>query len=275
MSSISRKGVFFSFVITLAIFFLLFATLQLLGVIPSSLGSSELAILLLFAFIFLVSSLASIRYRLYGIYLEPLRKYMLQYLATVAIERWEVNVEVLLNGDAIVTNRIHGRVNYGVARWLSIGVWAVTPQHKNGGFEVEIVDLEKHRNLEPEMTLDESKYKRIRIRFDSPLERGDRFAIAVRYKLRHTFYFERMDYYQHSGFSSRELVLSILFPEDITIDDVYVDIGNEYGNYLEVTSIPKLVAPNSIRWEIRGALHENIYSIHWRASRKRGEPQSP
>jgi hypothetical protein len=220
--------------------------------------------------LFVITDAAS-RFTLHSRFLAPFRKRLLYWLSGVSIVVWHVILEISEEGSAIVTDEFSGQVNFGNAQWLILSVWTGKEQPKDKPFGVSIYDFKRQREQQPEIIFDESRYKKIKIRFANPLKRGDKFHYRVRYKLENTFYFDQEDYYDfESVHHEKEIHMKVIFPESTKIEYTRGEIATEHGDVWEEHERPQVTAdPHEIEWKIRYALHGNHHKLCWKVCKKK------
>jgi len=220
--------------------------------------------------LFLVTDVAT-RSALHSRLLSPFRKRFLFWLSGVCITIWHVILEIGEDGSAIVTNEFSGQVNFGSAQWLTLSVWTGKDQTKEKPFEVSIYDFKRQAEQEPEIIFNESRYKKIRVRFANALKRGDRFHIRVRYKLENTFYFDQEDYYDfQTVHHEKEVHMKAIFPENTQVQYTKGEIVTEHGDVWEEHGQPQVTLdPHTIEWRIHLALHGNHHKLCWKVNKKK------
>jgi hypothetical protein len=204
---------------------------------------------------FIVIEIAS-NFTLHSRYLAPMRKRLLYWLSCVIIDKWSVTLEINDEGSAFVTNEFFGKVNFGYAQWLTLGIWTGQEQAKDKDFKVSIFDVTRQDYQDPEFLFNESRLKRVRIRFGNILKRGERFHFRVQYKLEKTFYFDKEDFYDFE---------SVHHEKEIKREEIIT----EHGDVWEEHEKAKIVDPQTIEWHIQKALYGNHHKLYWKITKKK------
>lgn len=208
-------------------------------------------------------------FTLHSKYLAPLRKWLLYKLSCVVIQRWDVNVEIDQDGNAVVNYEILGKVNFGNANWITLGIWAGEKQPKGKDFKMYVYDVRRQTQRDADYVIDEDTYKRFKIRFGQTLRRKDSFHLRVKFDLKRTFLFDVEDYYRWDAVHHEEEVnIKVSFPESIRIEYVGGEIVTENGDVWEEQEKPKMFDPQTITWKIERALHGNAHKVYWKAKKR-------
>jgi len=236
-------------------------------IIGAPLETSILTGILGMALFFSLSEIAS-RFTFHSIYLTPLRKRLLYMLSSIVIERWSVTLEITEDGSAVVTNEFWGRVNYGYGQWMTLGIWTGRKQPRGKRFKIRAFDVIRGVAQAPEFVLDESKYKRFRIRFGRTLSRGDKFHFKVQYPLLKTFFFDKEDYYAFDAtHHAKEININVVFPRSIHVQYGGGEITSEHGELRPQFGEVEIANPQTIQWRIHGALHGDRHRLYWKAKK--------
>jgi hypothetical protein len=176
---------------------------------------------------------------------------------------WNVSIDISEDGSASVTNEFVGRVNFGLPRYLQIGMWSGVPQPDRKDFFLKATDMKAGHPIDVEFITDSPSYKRIRINFDRMMERGDRFHYRLNYRLLKAFLLGREDYYSHAAIeNSRELNIRVAFPPNVEVDKTWAEVMTKYGEVVGEVSA-QLVSPQLIVWKMRRVREGNIYRLNW------------
>jgi hypothetical protein len=233
--------------------------------------SIEISIAIAVSVVILLFGIAEIlsNFTLHSRYLAPLRKRFLYWLSCVIIERWNLNLEIDEDGNAVVNNEIFGKVNFGNANWITLGIWAGEKQPKGKDFKIYVYDVKRQIQRDADYIIDEDTYKRFKIRFGQTLKRNDDFHLRVRYELKKTFLFDVDDYFKWDAVHhEKEVNIKVSFPETIKIEYVGGEIITENGDVWEEIEKPEMFDPQTITWQIKRALDGNSHKVYWKAKKR-------
>jgi hypothetical protein len=196
-----------------------------------------------------------------------LRVFLLSSLSSITILKWNISIEVDEEGNALVTNEYEGKVNFGSPRWMTIGIWAGSPQSGAERFSPQVQDIDTQTTPIFEF-IAVPGYKKIRIRFDRELKRGDRFHHRVQHRLQKAFYFDRMDYYSfQASENTREISIAVAVPPTAKIKGVYGEVQTQYGESIGESGMSYIASPQLVSWKFKRALSGNLYILRWLAER--------
>lgn len=199
---------------------------------------------------------------LHGRILAPIRKFALGILHGVVLDTWNVNVQIEKSGDATISHDVKGKVNFGSVRWIPMGIISYETDQSN--LRVQAVDLTANLLLKTEFIMDYPKYKRVRIRFDRRLHRGDKFHIRVKYKLYRTFFFGQTDFYTHEAkHNTKRLNIRVAFPHGVKVGEIWGEIQTQYGDVLGKRETVRRVSTQLIAWDIQRVAAGNNYKLLW------------
>jgi uncharacterized membrane protein YgcG len=261
MTEITRKVTAYSsaisFIITVAVFF----SVHLFAGVPLEIGLviGVCCYVVLFSF-----SLIDVKYQWHRAVFGPIRKHLQFFLATIIVKEWNVKIDIDPAGGAAITHEISGKVNFGYNKWITFGFMADSPQLMDPNFPISAKCTRTGNPLRTEFMIDCPKYKRVKVNFESELERGEEFQIKVEYSLSNTFFFDREDFYVHHAFHNEKVInIEVSFPETVRIEDVRGDIVTEHGDSRGKQNKPLKKTDQFVTWRIDKGIHGDAHKVIW------------
>jgi len=230
--------------------------------IPQSSEANLIIGLVVFACSFtLLHIIARLSY--HSIIIGPIRRRLQFALSSIVIDEWKVSLDIRGDGSATVIHDFTGRINFGKNRWIVIGIHCDSEQGKGSDLGMEVTNIDTNRAVIPEFLLDFPTYKRVKIYFDSVLERGDEFHYKVKYNLTATFFFDREDYYMQSATHyEKKISIYAKFPPNVSVERAWsaiiTDQGDSWGRHKQ-----PVFGSDFVSWTIDTASARNKHYIRW------------
>lgn len=196
--------------------------------------------------------------------LWPARRYLQFFLSSVVIEEWNVDVNISSNGDAEIVHDFRGKVNFGANKWIEIGVQADGKQPCGQEFPILVTNMDTGVTVDPKILVDYPKYKKLRIHFDRPLCRGEKFHYKIEYQLAKTFFFNRDDYYeQHATHFEKRINARINFDKTIDVQRVWGTIVTQHGEEWPIGKDQPHLSQHLVKWSISKAYMGHLHRLWW------------
>jgi hypothetical protein len=189
------------------------------------------------------------------------------------LDYWSTIVEIDEDSTGHVTHTGRGTVNFGRLRDKRFSIFSDNPTQLED-IKLVVRDLCTGEALNPEILVNEPKYKWIRVPFKYPVEKGEEFGFEARYLQPNTFKAVGRDYYRFMSRHNCEYTLiEIKFPEKVQIIDIDgSDVRTSGGIILDVPEDggPKILKGSkkqSIIWTMQSTKIGYTYTIMWRTKK--------
>lgn len=246
-----------------------FQASQIISFVPSLIVS--IALFLSFSVVF--DHVLSVFFKNQPIYsrlLFRLARFIRFLLATVVIEDWIDEIQVIDQSKSSIKTILKGKINFGMNHYIDFVIQS-QPQARHADpkepFNVTITNLVNNRNVNPEFVTDEPTYKVIRIKFGSVLTRGAKFAYQINYELKNSFFLDRKDWWYHTARRhEKNIVLRVNFPKEYIIKDFKGNTITEYGDDTWGRSPkdqPTKVDPICLEWKITDVIRGTKHQLDW------------
>jgi len=231
-----------------------------LGAIPAT----DVTVALVVALV-LVAYFIGRHYNVRSLVLSKIRRQLLYALTSIVIEMWETTIKIDENGDANVANRINGKVNFGINRWIPT---RIRPETAQGSLGVSAIDNISKDALLVEPTLVTPKFTELRIHFPQELKRGEKFNIILEYDVKGTFFFDKEDFYGHrANHYEKRVSMVIDFPNTVSVSNVHGEVLTEHGDVWQDTARPHLDhsrrGGDRVTWMVNKAYYGNTHTMKW------------
>jgi hypothetical protein len=183
---------------------------------------------------------------------------------------WDIDLSIDSNNNGHIILTVRGIVNKGRLRDVSLSIFSDADVDFDG-LNLVVKDLDTGEEIIPEPILLDKKFKRIKIPFKYPIDKGEEFGYEAKYILPGSFKAIGEDYYSHRSVLNKEMSLSIKFPEDVkveSIDDSHIKSTGGIVRELSEDEKPKISEDrNQIKWVITDTPIGYTYILKWRTVR--------
>lgn len=191
-------------------------------------------------------------------------------LDDVLYTSWDTNLVIDRHDTGYITHKVRGMVNMGRLRHVEFSILSDV-EIDFEELNLAVRDLDTGEELIPEPILIDKKFKRIKVPFKYPVDKGGEFGYEAKYTLPGTFKSVGEDYYIHKSLLNKRIVINIEFPPDVRIKSVADSLVRSTGG-IEV-EIPKDKMPKvsedrqGVKWIITDASPAYNYILKWRTVR--------